>query len=224
MKYSEDFIRESPTFVDVDKSLNIENVDTFNIEFDEKAKEECNLDQKYEWPIQNHALANFNEKKPIDLPCNKCEYKTSEMKRLDRHMQRYHGRKDYKCEMCTYEINRPESLRKHMEVHHPLFKCFQCGDKADSRELLNAHIEIVHGHRIEQLKEIGILKKDIEPMSFAKAKSYILEKLPVWKSLGILESSPLSEALLEFGWELQGQGYAPRCNSVGKDRLKQMFK
>ena len=70
---------------------------------------------------------------------------------------------------------------------------------------------------VNQIKEI------IEPMAYAEAKKFLVKMVPQWKTNNKFLNEELQEALLEFGWELQGQNNVPVCNMTGRERLNKMF-
>jgi len=176
--------------------------------------------------------------KQIDVPsqisenknkfdCEECDYWAQTLKTLKKHMLKEHGTKnhfEFRCDVCPYEAKTERCVKVHKETAHKSpysqFSCVKCGFKTTQAESLDEHIKT--DHPIE-LTEIEAVKIDISPMSFIEAKKYLLKKVPVWSEAGLLESSGLRAALLEFGWELEGLDRPPRCTEAGRARLKQMF-
>lgn len=186
--------------------------------------------------------SQISENKSKSFDCEECDYSALNLKTLRQHMQKKHGTKyhfEFKCDVCPYEAKTERCVKVHKETaHRSFFPCIKCGFKTTQAFSLDEHIKTNHpikttqaealdehiktDHPIE-LTEIEAVKIDIAPMSFIEAKKYILKKLPAWSEAGLLESSSLRAALLEFGWELEGLDRPPRCTEAGRARLKQMF-
>ena len=104
----------------------------------------------------------------------------------------------YNCEICPFVCSQKHNLKQHMD---------------------SAHITA----NPDESEMISSMKTDMAPLSFAEAKAYLVGKVPLWDSMGLLGSPGLGEGLAQFGWELQGRG-TPMCNAEGKQRLREMFK
>jgi len=177
--------------------------------------------------------SKISENKSKTFVCEECDYCALNRNTLrqhmqsEKHMQKKHGTKynfEFRCDVCPYEAKTERCVKVHKETAHrspySQFSCVKCGFKTTKAEALDEHIKT--DHPIE-LTEIEAVKIDISPMSFIEAKKYLLKKVPVWSEAGLLESSGLRAALLEFGWELEGLDRPPRCTEAGRARLKQMF-
>ena len=229
MKFSEDDVVDSSVFVEAfgtafldDNKLNEEstnkktNNDTVSFEtvpFTSKS-------------IKPEMVSNQTKRKMQVFYCNRCNFQTFKSNSFHRHKQT-HEKIVYKCEMCIYESTSSEILMKHMKTSHgepvPL-KCHLCDNHEENEEKLKEHMESQHQQKSDEEEELDVLQTDLAPMNFAKAKQYLIAKLPVWQGMGIFESPLLKQTLLEFGWELHGLNKPPKCNDMGRARLKELFK
>ena len=130
-----------------------------------------------------------------------------------------------KCNQCSYKTEKETSMKNHIQSKHDLsFNCeigpFVCGQKHN----LKQHMDSTHMTATPEESEIiSSMRSDLAPLSFGEAKAYLLGKIPLWDSMGLLGSPGLGEGLALFGWELQGRG-TPRCTPEGKQSLREMFK
>ena len=116
-------------------------------------------------------------------------------------------------------------MKNHIKSKHELsYNCEICPFVCAQQYNLKQHMDSAHKPATPEASEIiSSMKTDLAPMSFAEAKAYLIGKIPLWDSMGLLGSPGLGEGLKQFGWELQGRG-TPRCNAEGKQRLREMFK
>ena len=77
--------------------------------------------------------------------CNHCDYRSTDLKYLERHEKHHQVASAYRCPMCNFSASRMGSVTKHVNLQHKSLRISQRGAAGDEEE--EAEIEIVEKSR-----------------------------------------------------------------------------
>ncbi|GBP81682.1 Zinc finger protein 227 [Eumeta japonica] len=81
--------------------------------------------------------------------CAQCEYATSDIRKIKRHLNTHKTDKPFKCELCEYSTSYLRNLKTHMRTHtgDKPYKCEQCKYSACHLSTLKLHIRTHTGDK-----------------------------------------------------------------------------
>ena len=103
--------------------------------------DECNFNDKIEENVLNHKI-----RKHTTHTCDLCDYKCTDEKDLEHHIQAIHKVTKLACNICQQVFSSLTNLNDHKKKKHEAktYPCDHCGHKANNLEKLDEHIENYH--------------------------------------------------------------------------------
>lgn len=82
--------------------------------------------------------------------CTQCDMKFFTKKKLNEHMVKHTGLREFQCQICLKSYGRKKTLNQHMKVHDDYckFKCVHCGQGFVQRISWVGHMRSKHGEQV----------------------------------------------------------------------------